>query len=98
MLATHLKGRSAGGQIRLAEPGVARRRAWRPMAGEFFDAEKTYSKGLGTFSWRLQGGLDHPNPTHAVLATTRPSPGTATSVGRPRAALFKVGYQLSEGG
>jgi hypothetical protein len=49
MLGTHLSGRSARGQIRLAEPGVARRWAWRPTAGGFSDAEKPRSKRLGTF-------------------------------------------------
>ena len=48
MLGTHLSGRSARGQIRLTEPGVARRWAWRPTAGGFPDAEKPCSKGLGS--------------------------------------------------
>jgi hypothetical protein len=51
MLGTHLLERSArysDGHIRLAEPGVARRWACRPMAGGFSDAEKSCSKGLGT--------------------------------------------------
>ncbi|HJX63749.1 MAG TPA: hypothetical protein VJ860_07325 [Polyangia bacterium] len=48
MLGTHLSGRSAGGQIRLAEPGLAGRWAWRPTAGGFPDAEKPPSQRLGT--------------------------------------------------
>jgi hypothetical protein len=48
MLGTHLSGRSARDQIRLTEPGLAGRWAWRPTAGEFPDAEKPRSKRLGT--------------------------------------------------
>jgi hypothetical protein len=53
MLGTHLSGRSAGGQIRLAEPWVAGRWVWRPTAGGFPDAEKPRSKGLGSMEWGL---------------------------------------------
>jgi hypothetical protein len=52
MLGTHLSGRSAGGQIRLAEPGLAGRWAWRPTAGGFPDAEKPRSNRLRSPSIR----------------------------------------------
>ena len=48
VLGTHLSGRSAGGRIRLAEPGVSRRRAWAPTPGDLSDAENTCSKRLGS--------------------------------------------------
>lgn len=46
--ATHLSGRSAGGEIRFAQPGVSRRWEWAPTLGDLSDAENTRSKRLGT--------------------------------------------------
>jgi hypothetical protein len=48
MLGTHLLGRSARGQIPLAEPGLAGRCGRRATMGGYSDAEKPSSKGLGS--------------------------------------------------
>ena len=48
MFGTRLCRPSAGGQIPLAEPRVARRWACWPTVGGFSDAEKACSKRLGT--------------------------------------------------
>jgi hypothetical protein len=88
MLGTHLSGLSAGGQIRLAKPGLAGRWAWRPTVGGFPDAEEPRSKRLGSNSGifaaldALLIGVDHA-PVERTWELYEATEGGATAGPKP---------------